>query len=203
MTAPSITLARKQGSAALFQRIQTVTRLAAYVGIPAASAHARKTQLLAMAGKSRGKGKARLEKAAESDVNNAELLFIFSKGRKAKPGYSAAADLYLHSKGSPMTLQKPRPVLEPAVEADGNRQAIASEIAASCKANLAGDHELAVKKMKRAALAGQNAARSWFTDSRNNWAPNKPSTIKAKGSNRPGIDTGAMRAAIQGITAEE
>jgi hypothetical protein len=57
--------------------------------------------------------------------------------------------------------------------------------------------------MQRAALAGQNAARKWFTDPRNNWKPNALSTIRAKGSDKPGIDTGAMRAAIQGIVGEE
>lgn len=96
-----------------------------------------------------------------------------------------------------------RPVLEPAVEADGNRQAIASELSASVKANLAGNGQRALNKMKRAALAGQNAARNFFTDPRNHWVPNAPSTIKAKGSDRPLIDTGALRAAIVGVVKEE
>ena len=202
---PKITLARKSGALALAKRVAGLTKLAAYVGIPASDARTRSTQLLAMAGKlkSGSKKRKRLEAAVEDDVTNAELLFIFSKGRYAKPGQSAAADLYLHAKGSPMQNQKPRPVLEPAVEADGNRQPIAAELAASVKASLAGDKELAVKKMKRAALQGQNAARSWFTDSRNNWAPNAPGTIARKGSDRPGIYTGAMRAAIVGIVKEE
>ena len=202
---PKITLARKSGALALAKRVAGLTKLAAYVGIPASDARTRSTQLLAMAGKLKSgrKKRKRLEAAVEDDVTNAELLFIFSKGRYAKPGQSAAADLYLHAKGSPMQNQKPRPVLEPAVEADGNRQPIAAELAASVKASLAGDKELAVKKMKRAALQGQNAARSWFTDSRNNWAPNAPGTIARKGSDRPGIDTGVMRAAIVGIVKEE
>ena len=201
MTGPKITLARKSGAAAVIKRVFGAQKLAAYVGIPAAAAGARSGQLLDMAGKAKGRRKERLQKAADTDINNAELLFIFTKGRKAKPGYSAAADLHLHEKGSPLQLQEPRPVLEPAV--DANQEKIAKEIAASVKAAVAGDHELAVKNMKRAALRGQNAARSWFTDSRNNWAPNAPSTIKRKGSARPGIDTGAMRAAIQGIVDEE
>ena len=202
---PKITLARKSGALALAKRVAGLTKLAAYVGIPASDARTRSTQLLAMAGKlkSGSKKRKRLEAATEDDVTNAELLFIFSKGRYAKPGQSAAADLYLHTKGSPMQNQKPRPVLEPAVEADGNRQPIAAELAASVKASLAGDKELAVKKMKRAALAGQNAARGWFTDSRNNWAPNAPGTIARKGSDRPLIDTGALRAAIVGVVREE
>ena len=120
----------------------------------------------------------------QSDVTNAELLFI-------------------HTKGSPLRKIPARPVLEPAVEAEGSRQAIAFELSGSVKASLAGDHDGAVKKMKRAALAGQNAARGWFTDARNHWAPNTPGTIARKGSNRPLIDTGALRASIVGVVKEE
>jgi len=184
-TGPNILVARKQGSAAMLKRVMGISKLAAYVGIPAASTRTRSEQLLGMAAATKGKNKkTKLQKAAESDVTNADLLFLFSKG-------------------SPIRKQPARPVLEPSVAADGNRQPIAREIAASCKASIAGDHDMAVKKMKRAALAGQNAARKWFTDNRNGWAPNAPSTIAAKGSDRPGIDTGAMRAAIVGVVSEE
>ena len=181
---PKITLARKSGAVALAKRVQGITRLAAYVGVPAAGRRERSTQLLKMAGTAAGKRRQKLEKAAQSDVTNAELLFI-------------------HTKGSPLRRIPARPVLEPAIEAEGNKQAIASELAGSVKASLAGDKEGSVKKMKRAALAGQNAARGWFTDSRNHWAPNAPGTIKRKGSDRPLIDTGALRAAIVGIIKEE
>lgn len=184
MTGPQITLSRKTGAAALAKRVLGITKLAAYVGVPASTSKQRSAQLLEMAGKVTSKKKTRLKKAALGDVNNAELLFIFSKG-------------------SPIRKQPPRPVLEPAIEAQGNKEAIGNEIAASVKASLGGDHDLAVKKMRRAALAGQNSMRSWFTDPRNNWAPNAASTIRRKGSARPGIDTGAMRAAIVGIIAEE
>ena len=93
---PKITLARKSGALALAKRVAGLTKLAAYVGIPASDARTRSTQLLAMAGKlkSGSKKRKRLEAATEDDVTNAELLFIFSKGRYAKPGQSAAADLY-------------------------------------------------------------------------------------------------------------
>lgn len=185
MTGPSITFARKSGAAALIKRVTGLTKMAAYVGIPAAGKRERSEQLIEMAGKVKSKyRKAKLQKAAELDVTNAELLFIFSKG-------------------SPLRKQPARPVLEPAVAADGNRQPIARELGDSVKASLKGDHEQAKKKMMRAALAGQNAARGWFTDSRNNWAPNAPSTIKRKGSDRSGIDTGAMRTAIIGVVREE
>ena len=184
-TGPDITIARKVGSAAAMKRLLGITKLAAYVGVPASTAKDRSAQLLGMAGPVKSKRRrAKLMKAAQSDVNNAELLFLFEHG-------------------SPGRGQPPRRVLGPAVSADGNKQPIARELASSVKASMDGDRDKAVLGMKRAALAGQNAARKWFTDGRNGWAPNAESTIKAKGSDRPGIDTGAMRAAIIGIVGEE
>ena len=184
-TGPNITLARKSGATALMKRVAGISKLAAYVGIPAADKRERETQLLDMAGKTKSKyRRARLQKAAANDVTNAELLFI-------------------HTKGSPLRHIPARPVLEPACAADGNRQIIARELESSIKASLTGDQDGAKKKMMRTALAGQSISRAWFTDSRNNWAPNAPGTIKRKGSDRPLIDTGALRNAIIGVVREE
>lgn len=184
-TGPVVTIARKSGAAAFAKRMSGLTKLSAYVGVPAAGRDARTKQLLDMAGKTNSKKKkARLKKSAEKDINNAELLFI-------------------QENGSPINKIPPRPLLKPAIEADGNRQAIAHEISASVKSQLDGDKEGAEKNMLRASIAGQNAARKWFTDGRNNWAPNAPSTVKRKGSDRPLIDTGALRASIVGVVREE
>lgn len=201
MPSPQITIARKSGAAALAQRIAGITKLAAYVGVPASSAADRSAQLLAMAGPAGKKKKARLTKAAQSDVTNAELLFIFSKG-------------------SPLHNQPPRAVIEPAIKAEGNKEPIAKEMGASVKASLDGNHEGAVKHMKRAAMYGKNAAKGWFTDPRNNWPKLADSTKRARmrrmtkaqlkevaelgdAAFTPGIDTGGMRNAIDGITREE
>jgi hypothetical protein len=183
---PQLTIARKSGMAALAKRFAGISRLGVYVGIPAASATDRSAILREMAAKTTNKKKrAKLTKAAAvSDVNNAELLFI-------------------HTNGSPINNIPKRPVLEPAVQADGNREAIASELAQATKAELDGDHPKAQQRIKRAGVAGQNAARGWFTDSRNGWEPNKPATVKRKGSARPLIDTGALRAAITYVVKEE
>jgi hypothetical protein len=182
---PTVTIARKSGAAALAARMAGLSKLAAYVGVPASGRGARSTQLLSMAGNVKGAYKrAKLAKAARGDVNNAELLFI-------------------HTNGSPLKNIPARPVLQPAIQADGNKEKIAREIQASIKASLDGDKAGAEKFMGRAALAGQNAARLWFTDSRNGWAKNAKRTIARKGSDRPLIDTGALRAAIIGIVKEE
>jgi hypothetical protein len=203
----------------LKQRLNMLAAKAVYVGIPASSANDRSKKLLSMAGTLTGKSttsrkrKGILERAADRKITNAELLFIFSKG-------------------SPIRNQPPRPVLEPAIEADGNRQAIAAELAAATKATMDGETGEATRRLKRAGVVGANAARGWFTDVRNGWAQNAPSTIRAKlekmrsgkkqnqafaildaaqtgarmpqvgqnplldSINTPGVDTGAMRAAI-------
>ena len=183
MSGPTIVVARKSGAAALKKRMEGLTKMAAYVGVPSSTSRDRSAQLLGMAGTASPKRKKQLTKTAQSDITNAETLFLLSKG-------------------SPARRQPPRPVLEPAIAAADNAKAIGFELAESAKANLAGDADGALQRLKRAALAGQNAARRWFTDPRNNWAPNAPSTVKRKGSDRPGIDTGATRAAIVGIVGE-
>ncbi len=185
MPSPKITLARKSGFKAFIKNMLGVGRLAAYVGVPASTAQDRADQLLEMAGSKGGKRRRRyLEKAAKTDVNNAELLFI-------------------HTKGSPARNIPARPVLQPAIEAEDNKERIVKQLDVMIQAQLAGDREGAEKGATRAALAGQNAARRWFTDPRNNWAPDKPETIRRKGSDKPLIDTGALRAAIQGVVVDE
>ena len=199
---PKITIAHKSGTAALFKRMANLSRTAAYVGVPSASSRERSDQLLGMAAKTKNKRKKEyLRKTAEADVTNAELLFIFSKG-------------------SPKRRQPARPVLEPAVQAAGNKEPISRELAGMAKAALEGDREKQMRQAKRAALAGQNAARGWFTDARNGWQPLAESTKRGRMSRMskaqraeaaelgdaaftPGVDTGAMRASIIGIVSEE
>jgi len=122
--------------------------------------------------------------AAASTLNNAELLYVFSKG-------------------SPANHQPARPVIEPAIVADGNRQAISHELAQANKAQLDGDAEGAKRFLKRAGIAGENASKKWFTDPRNGWQPNAQRTIDAKGSSVPGIDTAAMQGAITSVVKED
>jgi hypothetical protein len=181
---PPIVSTRTSSALQIGRAIQQASRMAVYVGIPATSDAERISQLLALAGKITSKSKRsskrrdRIRKlASDTKVNNAELL-------------------YIHSKGSPLRKIPARPVLEPAIAASGNREAIAAELAAALKAAIEQNTVEAVRRMKRAGVAGQNAARGWFTDSRNNWQANAPSTIRQKGSERPLIDTGAMRQAI-------
>jgi hypothetical protein len=108
-------------------------------------------------------------------INNAEILFIFSKG-------------------SPLHKQPPRPWLEPSIEA--NKAIIVPHLEAASKAILDQKPQDAERELKRAGTVAANAAKRWPTDGRNGWAPNAPSTIARKGSSRPGIDIGSVRRAL-------
>lgn len=145
-----------------------------------------------------------------SGVNNAQLVFLHTHGvrklsmiremmsalSKGSP-YSLAHQLYLMAHGSPAWRIPPRPIIEPSIEA--NKEAIAKELKKAAMAYFNGDETTAMRYLHRAGITGANAARAWFTDVRNSWAPNAPETIKKKGFDRPLIDTGEMRKAITSV----
>jgi hypothetical protein len=114
---------------------------------------------------------------AGDPISNAELLFIFTNG-------------------SPLRGQPPRVVIEAAIETEPTKSLIAKELAAACTASMDGDEEGMISHLDRAGQIGESASKRWFTDPANDWAPNAASTILAKGSDTPGIDTGQMRRAI-------
>lgn len=133
-----------------------------------------------------------LDRLANSDV----LVGIpqATTGRKGK--INNAALMYIHTNGSPARNIPKRPVIEPALAADGNRQVIEKELRAAASAQLDSKPQEALAALQRAGMAGANASKEWFTDPRNNWPPNKPATIRRKKSSRPLIDTGALRRSI-------
>ncbi len=104
--------------------------------------------------------------------------------------------MYIHTHGSALRGIPARPVIEPAIEASGNKERITGELKTAARSTLDHKEDEATKYLKRAGMAGQNAARDWFEDPRNGWAPNKANTVKQKGSDRPLIDTGQLRKSI-------
>ncbi len=121
---------------------------------------------------------------------------------RTKQVINNASLLFIHTHGSPIRGIPARPVIEPAIAASGNKEAISTELAAAAKASLDDQQSVARQHLDRAGLAGENAAKSWFTDPRNNWAPNSPETIRRKGSDRPLIDTGALRRSMTHVIRE-
>lgn len=146
-------------------------------------------------------------------ITNAELLFIHTNGVRAKSmriamrnnidefGYHKAYEMYIKSNGSPLWNSPPRPVIEPAIEAD--KETIAELLKQALQAGLDGDFELAKQYLNKAGLEGQAASQDWFTDPRNGWAPNSPLTIKRKGSDKPLIDSGELRKSIVFIVRDK
>jgi hypothetical protein len=145
---------------------------------------------------------------AEDKINSAELLYIHTHGIRRKAmrqemrasmnagaTYSEAFALYLQSHGSPLWHSPPRPVLEPAI--DANKEQIAEQLKKAALAALDGDKREVSVRLRAAGVMGQNIARGWFRDDRNNWPPNSPRTVKLKnGKDRPLVNTGALYKSI-------
>lgn len=145
----------------------------------------------------RGQGAAGV-RAGLNAVKRLEVLVGIPQAKNSRPRdkIGNAALMYIHTHGSPLQNIPARPVIEPAIAATGNREVIAGELKEAAKETLEQHPQLAVQHLKAAGTAGSNASKAWFTDPRNNWAPNSPETIRRKGSNRPLIDTGALRRSI-------
>lgn len=150
---------------------------------------------------------ARQGQKENTDINNAQKLFLNTQGTRALEmrremdanmtndrRYREAYQMYIQAHGSPLWHTPPRPVIEPAIEA--NKEEIAELLEEAASERMQGNKREWLNNLRKAGMMGQNVSRGWFTDRRNGWAENAPATIKAKGSNRPLIDTGAMRRAI-------
>lgn len=179
------------GIKGILKRLSGLKRLHIYVGIPQQNSSRK-----------------------DGEINNAELLYIHTHGIRRREmiremdsvmatgkKYSEAFSLYIQSHGSPLWHAPPRPVLEPAIEA--NKDLISREFKGIYHATLNQDPAAVNRAIDRTGLAAQNAARAWFTDPRNGWPPNSPETIRRKGSENPLIDTGSMRKAITYVVRED
>ncbi len=150
----------------------------------------------------------------DNDINNAELLYIHTHGVRHRNmrsemeknmakgmKYSAAHALYIREHGSPMMSVPPRPVLQPAIEA--NKERIGTQLAAAGKAALQGNVELFEKNLHQAGMIAASAAHGWFENPDNGWPPNTEQTIRRKGSDQPLVDTGEMRKAITYVVRDK
>lgn len=147
-------------------------------------------------------------------LTNADLAFIHTHGArtsgmikemnkaidKQNATFSQAYKMYLQAHGSPAYRIPPRPIIEPAIEA--NIEKISKHFQKATKYFLEGNRDEGIKELHATGLLAQNYVRKWFVDERNNWPPNAPSTIKAKGSDRPLIDTGELRKSITYVVRE-
>ncbi len=175
--------------------LKDLSEMQVYVGIPEASGRKslRKEEI-------KSKGEA---------LSNAQIAFINTHGARASSmreemdeevakgsPYSAAHQMFIAAHGSPLYRIPPRPIIEPAIEAPGNKERIANSLAKAATAVLEGNPGEAERHLNLAGQKAVNAVRNWFDDPRNGWAANAPATVKAKGSDAPLIDTGQMRKSI-------
>lgn len=142
----------------------------------------------------------RLEDVAKRDVL-VGIPQVYSERLDAEDNLNNAELAYLHTEGSPAQRIPARPFLQPSIKA--NVREIAELQKLIIKAALAGKANLAFKNQEKLGLFAQIEAQNWFNDPRNNWAPNAPSTIRRKKSDRPLIDTGELRKSIQYVIRED
>ncbi len=159
--------------------LRALTSHQVLVGIPATTADARIDQVRKLAQRM-GKTKRARVMAMKPTINNAELC-------------------YIHTHGSALRHIPARPIIEAAIEDKENNAVLGEDLGAAAKAALDGKPDQIMRELKTTAMDAQNRVKGWFTNPRNHWAPNAPSTIRRKGSSRPLIDTSALQGAMQGI----
>lgn len=118
--------------------------------------------------------------------------------RKGEPVTNAEL-LFIHTNGSPARNIPARPVIEPAIEDDGDR--LSQMMKKAAQHVFAGEEEQALAQLKKTGMRGQNVSRAWFTNDKNGWPPNAPSVAEEKRKKgatdpRPLIDTGELRKSI-------
>lgn len=154
----------------------------------------------------------------QQGITNAELAFIHTNGVVSRGNmaqiqklreqtgstYTKAQQMFIQSHGSPAYRVPPRPIIEPAIEDEENSAKIQIFLDKAVDAFLDGNEEVGKQNLEKAGMMAQNVVRDWFTNPKNNWAPNAPSTIKAwqrkhntLGSDKnPLIDLGELRKSI-------
>jgi hypothetical protein len=169
----------------------------------------------------------KVDKAVEFEEAIAEIMKMqvlvgipsYNRRREEDQELTNVDLLALHTIGSPLQHIPARPVIEPAIEAPDNQEKIERGLSKAGRLVLNDKTDQAYKQLKTVAMLGQNIARGWFTDPRNNWAPNSYLTAKRKAAKiskkrqaflkemgipltRPLIDTGQLRKSIIGIVRD-
>ncbi len=108
-----------------------------------------------------GVPEAKSDRKDDVEINNAELV-------------------YIHTNGSPVNNIPPRPIIEPAIEDRENKEKITEHLGEAAQSVLDGNTKQAKEKLNEAGTSAQNAARDWFTNSKNNWPQLAEVTIEAR-----------------------
>ena len=135
------------------------------------------------------------------ELENTQVLVGIPEDKSAREDgqITNAGLLYIHSNGSPINNIPARPVIEPALEQD--KECIGKVMGDAVKAAMDGNSAGMRQNLDKAGMAGQSAAKGYFTDPSNGFAPLSDARRKQKekkGSNaeRPLIDTSDLRNSI-------
>jgi hypothetical protein len=141
----------------------------------------------------------------EGPISNADLAYIHTHGVRSKQmrdamrpvinkgtKFSIAKQMYIESHGSALYDVPARPIIEPAI--DNAKAGIAKKL--SIAADAAMNNENTENALGDVGLYAQSKVKNWFRNSANGWPANSPKTVKKKKSDRPLIDTGALRQSI-------
>jgi hypothetical protein len=120
------------------------------------------------------------------------LVGIPEGSEREDGGISNAALAYIHEFGSPAANIPARPFMREGIEEA--RERITAQLEKGSKALLDGDPHKADQALNAAGLIAVNSIKGKITDG--DFAPLAEATIRRKGSDRPLIDTGAMRNSI-------
>ena len=118
------------------------------------------------------------------------------KNGKSQVAMTNANLLKIHENGSPVKNIPPRELLEPVLIK--HKQEIEKVFTRVYDSLINNDTERADYEMEKLAQRIQMWTQKFFVED-NGWTPNKPATIKRKGSDRPLIDTGELRKSIRGV----
>ena len=201
------------GVAGLMERIKRLSSQKVCVGVPSADD-------LDLTDKQKEEIKRENEKQAENkgqstkkEIGNADLVYIHTHGVRPRAAreemqpeinkgtkYSVALQMYIHEHGSMVYQVPPRPIIEPAIK--DSKEGIGEALGIAAKQAVEGKD--AHKALEDVGLYAQSKVKDWFTDPKNGWAPNAPSTIAKKRlhSDQPLIDTGALRDSITFVIRE-
>jgi hypothetical protein len=147
-------------------------------------------------------------------ITNAELAFIHTNGARSvsmrnemQPNlnggmaYSQAHQMYVQEHGSELWQVPPRPIIEPVI--NKNKDLIGKYMKEAGQLILSGDPESGKSKLEEIGLRIATKVKENFVSPENGWATNAPSTIAAKGSDKPLIDTGSLMNSITSVVADK
>lgn len=88
--------------------------------------------------------------------------------------------VYIHTKGWPLSGLPARPIIEPAINAEKNREKIMPHFGEALKAALEQNPGKMEQELRYAGQEGENAARSWFLDPDNHWPALSDRTVEER-----------------------